>query len=144
MSTVFWPLPSSQVRMGLRSWTCPSQNIKSSHAACAGLTALCGIIFSCFRLYVCLFVLLKCVHQELCSQSALRHRCSPTLTPPLACQAPAKGEGGYVWRFLYRGSYKAERPQIDQTCGKAKRKQLAMKAAHKSASFAGGVKKPHH
>ena len=35
-------------------------------------------------------------------------------------------------------------PQFKSTGGKAPHKQLATKAAHKSASATGGVKKPHH
>eukprot|EP00621_Florenciella_sp_RCC1693_P016573 CAMPEP_0182533062 /NCGR_PEP_ID=MMETSP1323-20130603/13000_1 /TAXON_ID=236787 /ORGANISM="Florenciella parvula, Strain RCC1693" /LENGTH=192 /DNA_ID=CAMNT_0024742897 /DNA_START=1 /DNA_END=579 /DNA_ORIENTATION=- len=70
----------------------------------------------------------------------------PTLTPPLLLPAPPTSQ--LAGKFLFVNNLSKTMARTKQTArkstgGKAPRKQLATKAARKSAPTTGGVKKPH-
>ncbi|XP_070937065.1 histone H3.3A-like [Macaca nemestrina] len=83
----------------------------------------------------------KTLFSQLCSQPPPRRRRSLTPAPPLARRAPAEGEGGKEGGLCTVA--RTKRTGRKSTGGKAPRKQLATKAARKSAPSTGGVKKPH-
>jgi len=62
--------------------------------------------------------------------------------PPLAHRAPVQGEGGKLGGLCTMAPTKQTAHK--STSGKASRKQLATKAARKSAPSTGGVKKHHY